>query len=157
MLVKMSFSLHNLVQLKAAVSNIESQAQKISKSAAGLSFAEVIMLLCIRHFPTSCEAEIATLRGISRSAVSQSVRVLIAKGLVEQKDEASDRRKKKDVLTLKGNELLDKVKPELESFAASLSNELHPTTVSAFQDTLESLVPPTTIKPANYGETHENN
>lgn len=122
---------------------IESRAQKISKATAGLSFAEILMLLCIRHFPGSCEAEIAALRGISRSAVSQGVQALVAKELVEQLDEPGDRRKKKDVLTAKGDALLDTVQPELERFAASLGSGLHPAAIRTFQDILSSLTPPT--------------
>lgn len=100
------------------------------------------MLLCVRHFPTSCEAEIATIRGISRSAVSQAIQALIAKQLVEQMPVMNDRRKKRDMLTPKANELLDTVQPKLEHFAASLSVELHPAAVAAFKEVLESLVPP---------------
>jgi DNA-binding MarR family transcriptional regulator len=107
---------------------IDTQADKVCKMAVNLSFAQVIVLLCIQNRPESCVNEIAAIRGISRSAVTQSIATLVENGLVVlSSNNQGDRRKKTPLLTPKAQSIVIKVLPELEKFVTSIDSTVSDT------------------------------
>lgn len=133
-----SFDLLQLLELQVAMSKIENELQRLCKRTVNLSFAEVVVLLCILHKPISCEKDIAAIRGVSRSAVSQSIQGLVAKKLVTRNEDI-DRRKKRPTLTSEGAEKANKVQPVLESFARSRGEGVAAKDVRAFKTVIATI------------------
>jgi DNA-binding MarR family transcriptional regulator len=85
---------------------IRSNLRAAATAKFGISLEQFHVLRHIRHGYQSV-ADLAEKKQISRSAVSQAVNVLVAKGLVTRQEESEDRRCVRLTLTQHAAEVLD--------------------------------------------------
>jgi DNA-binding MarR family transcriptional regulator len=82
---------------------------------------------------------LAEVRNISRPAVSQSVNLLVTRGLIFRTTDDQDRRHIKLDLTDEGNALLDKISGNTRQWMMERFAQLSPVEIKAFINSTESL------------------
>ncbi len=87
---------------------IRANIHSIAEENSGISVEQFHILRHIRRGLTSV-SELAEVRQISRSAISQAVDLLVERGLITRHQNAQDRRNIPLELTQAGNELLDTI------------------------------------------------
>ncbi len=87
---------------------IKSNIRSIAEEQYGVSVEQFHILRHIRKGLTSV-SELAEVKQISRSAISQAVDVLVERGLIRRRQNAQDRRNIPLELTDDGNRLLDAI------------------------------------------------
>jgi DNA-binding MarR family transcriptional regulator len=87
---------------------IKKNIRSIASDQFEISIGQFHILRHIRKGTTSV-SELAEVKQISRSAISQAVEVLVARGLIRRTQNSNDRRNIPLELTDSGNELLDKI------------------------------------------------
>ena len=99
--------------------------------------SEIHAVEAIGKHPEAHMAEIATILGVTRGAVQQTVGRLLKKGLVEKYMDESDRKKVYLSLTPKGRTAFEgheEYHAELSSYLAEHFNRLRPKEVDALED-----------------------
>jgi DNA-binding MarR family transcriptional regulator len=117
---------------------LRSNVRAIASEQFDISVEQFQILRLIRRGRTSV-SELADVKQISRSAISQAVEVLVAKGLVNRKQNTEDRRSRKLELTARGNDLLNAIYRQNRNWMMEKMSSLDPTQADCIIKSLETL------------------
>jgi DNA-binding MarR family transcriptional regulator len=109
--------------------------RRLATEQFDISMEQYHILRHIREGVTSV-SELATVKQISRSAISQSVDALVEKGLITRQQRENDRRCVELALTSSGNEMMDTI---FEENRAWLSKQLTTLNLEEITAILESI------------------
>jgi DNA-binding MarR family transcriptional regulator len=120
------FSKTEVFLLHEIVARLNRLAQKRVLEPEGVSYAEFLVALAVQELGEPTQSEVCDWAEMSKSVVSQRVATLLAKGLVEQRREMSDRRQVRLALTPLGQETLAAMCRQLAGNASKLFDLLGP-------------------------------
>ncbi len=117
---------------------IRGNIRSIAVEQHGISVEQFHILRHIRRGLTSV-SELAEIRQISRSAVSQAVDVLVERGLIRRRQNAQDRRNIPLELTADGNRLLDAIWEKNRAWMGEKMAGLTPVQLTTLANAMEIL------------------
>jgi DNA-binding MarR family transcriptional regulator len=106
---------------------------------AGLSPAQVAILVSIKYAPGICAADLATGERVSAAAMSKLVSRLERDGLVTRTQSASDRRRVGLTLTEEGRRVLRRIRSRRTAWLATRLRALEPEQLDAVAAAVEPL------------------
>ena len=117
---------------------VRAHTREVAAEQFGMTFEQFQIL---RHVRKGCGSvsDLAEARNISRPAISQTVELLVQKGLIARSPDAQDRRHVQLDLTAQGNTLLDAIFEDTRRWMMGVLSALDGDELRALTATMETL------------------